>query len=473
MALGTETNTPDADVQRLSYKDFAGPKLAWLVSFHQRTLMKNSDPQMSPGSNESLAACVGLDWADEKHAVVLQATDSQIKEHATLEHTPEALSDWVAQLHQRFAGGKIAVILEQSRGSLLYALLPHAHLVLYPINPQMAAKFRKAFYPSGAKTDPLDAELLLQILLQHRDRLKAWQPDEPITRQLQLLVEARRRFIADRVRLSNRLENALKSYFPQALQLAGESLTTAMACAFLQKWPTLEAVQKAGAQRLRKFYYGQHSRAEELIQQRLLLLAQAKPLTTDAAVVSAQSLLVKSVAHELAALPAILAEYDQQIATLFAAHADCGIWDSFPGAGAALAPRLAAAWGTQRDRFESSDAMAAYSGIAPVKQASGRSVWIHMRWACPKFLRQTFHELARTSLCFCVGAQCYYQMQLQRGKGRHAAYRALAFKWQRIMWRCWRDRVPYDDTKYVECLKRDNNELYTRIIAFQSAQVGA
>ena len=435
--------------------------------------MNNSDPQIRPSTNESFAAFVGLDWADEKHAVVLLAADSQIKEHTTLEHTPEALSDWVARLHQRFAGGKIAIILEQSRGSLLYALLPHAHLVLYPINPPMAAKFRKAFYPSGAKTDPLDAELLLQILLQHRDRLKAWQPDEPVTRQLQLLVEARRRFVADRVRLSNRLENALKSYFPQALQLVGQSLTTPMACAFLQKWPTLEAVQKAGPQRLRKFYYGQHSRAEELIRQRLQLLVQAKPLTTDAAVVAAQSLLVKSVARELMALPAILTEYDQQIAALFATHADHGIWDSFPGAGAALAPRLAAAWGTQRDRFESSYAMAAYSGIAPVKQASGRSVWIHMRWACPKFLRQTFHELARTSLAFCVWAQCYYQMQLQRGKGRQAAFRALAFKWQRIMWRCWQDRVPYDDTKYVESLKRNNNELYTRVIASQSAPQGA
>jgi len=52
-------------------------------------------------------------------------------------------------------------------------------------------------------------------------------------------------------------------------------------------------------------------------------------------------------------------EYDQQIAGLFAAHADFKIWDSFPGAGAALAPRLAAAWGTQQERFESSDAMAA------------------------------------------------------------------------------------------------------------------
>lgn len=422
----------------------------------------NSNLQIT---NESFAAFVGLDWADEKHAVVLMAADGQIKEPTTLEHTPEALSDWVAQLHQRFAGGKIAIILEQSRGSLLYALLPHAHLVLYPINPQMAAKFRKAFYPSGTKTDPLDADLLLQILLQHRDRLKAWQPDEPVTRQLQLLVEARRRFVADRVRLSNRLENALKTYFPQALQLAGESLTTPMASAFLQKWPTLQAVQKAGAQRVRKFYYGQHSRAEDLIQRRLQLLAEAKPLTTDAAVIAAQSLLVKSVARELAALPAILAEYDRQIATLFAAHADYDIWNSFPGAGEALAPRLAAAWGTQRDRFDSGTAMAAYSGIAPVKQASGKTVWIHMRWACPKFLRQTFHELARTSLAFCVWAKCYYQMQLQRGKGRHAAFRALAFKWQRIMWRCWQNHTPYDDTKYVESLKRDSNELYARVLA--------
>jgi transposase len=434
--------------------------------------MNHSETQIRSHTNEPFAAFIGLDWADEKHAVVLQAAGSQTKEHTTLEHTPEALSDWVAQLHQRFAGGKIAIILEQSWGSLLYALLPHAHLVLYPINPQMAAKFRKAFYPSGAKDDPLDADLLLEILLQHRDRLKAWQPDEPVTRQLQLLVEARRRFVADRVRLSNRLEHALKSYFPQALQLVGESLTTPMACAFLQRWPTLAAVQKAGVQRLRKFYYGQHSRAEDLIQQRLQLLAQAKPLTTDAAVVAAQSLLVKSVARELAALPAILAEYDQQIATLFAAQADQEIWDSFPGAGPALAPRLAAAWGTQRERFESSDAMAAYSGIAPVKQASGRSVWIHMRWACPRFLRQTFHELARTSLPFCVWAQCYYQMQLQRGKGRHAAFRALAFKWQRIMWRCWQDHMPYNDGKYVESLKRDNHELYSRIINSQPKPTG-
>jgi hypothetical protein len=88
-----------------------------------------------------------------------------------------------------------------------------------------------------------------------------------------------------------------------------------------------------------------------------------------------------------------------------------------------------------------------------------------MRWACPKFLRQTFHEMAKCSLQRCAWALCYYRMQIERGKGHHAAIRALAFKWQRIMWRCWQDRAPYDDAKYVASLKRSASDLYARLSA--------
>lgn len=64
-----------------------------------------------------------------------------------------------------------------------------------------------------------------------------------VNRQRQLLVEGGRRFVAERVRLSKRLENALKSYFSQTLQLVGEWLTKPVASAFLEKWPTWQAVQ--------------------------------------------------------------------------------------------------------------------------------------------------------------------------------------------------------------------------------------
>ena len=109
--------------------------------------------------------------------------------------------------------------------------------------------------------------------------------------------------------------------------------------------------------------------------------------------------------------------------------------------------------------------MSCYRGIAPVKAASGKSIWIHMRWACPKFVRQSFHEMARTSLRSCAWAQCYYQQQIERGHGRHAAIRALAFKWQRIMWRCWQQRVPYEDAHYVQSLQRSASPLYARLLA--------
>lgn len=436
-------------------------------------MTKQSQPstsaaQASTAQTEPVfAAFVAIDWADEKHAVVLRAAGQPTNERTTLAQTPEALSEWVAGLRQRFPDGPIAVILEQKRGALLYALQPHEHLVLYPINPQMSAAFRQAFYPSGAKNDPADADLQLDILLQHRDRLRAWHPEEPTTRQLTLMVEARRRFIADQVRLSNRQRQALKTYFPQALELVGDELTSPMACAFLQKWPTLEAVQKAKPAVLRSFYYAHHSRSNDLISRRLELVAKAKPLTTDSAIVAAQSLLVQCVARELAALNPVVALYDKQIAELYAQHSDFPIWDSFPGVGKVFGPRLAAAWGTQRERFAKAADMSCYSGIAPVREESGKGLWIHMRWACPKFLRQTFHEMAKASMNFCLWARCYYQMQIQAGKGHQAAIRALAFKWQRIMCRCWKQHTPYDDATFIESLRRGGSELYARIRAAQ------
>jgi transposase len=439
-----------------------------MMQIHRQTPLPPPPPP--PPAEPTYAALVAIDWADQKHTLVLRATGSATKESRPVEHTPEALSDWVAALRARFPGGQIALILEPSRGALINALMPHDHLDLYPINPRMSAKFREAFYPSKSKNDPLDTDRMLDILAHHRDRLTVGRPDEETTRQLPLLVEARRTLVADQVDLSNRLTSTLKSYFPQALVLAGEDLTSTMACAFIQKWNTLESVQKVKDNILRSFYYGHPCRAEDPIKARLQWRAQAQPLTPDPAVIAAQSLRARTLAAQLAVLPKLLAEYDRQIARLFAQHIDYAIWDSFPGAGPVLAPRLAAAWGTQRDRFEASQAMSRSSGIAPVKEASGQREWIHFRLGCPKFLRQTFHEMAFHSLKFCVWAACDYQLQRERGKGHHAAIRALAFKWQRIRWRCWQDKTPYDEAQYLTRLQRTSATLYARIMAVKPGE---
>ena len=120
------------------------------------------------------AAFVGIDWADAEHAVCLLAGDAA--EHATVAQAADALDQWVAALRQRFGGRPVAICLEQSRGALLYALMKYDGLVLFPLNPKQLAKYREAFYPSGAKDDPTDAELLACFVREHHARLRAWRP---------------------------------------------------------------------------------------------------------------------------------------------------------------------------------------------------------------------------------------------------------------------------------------------------------
>ena len=119
-----------------------------------------------------------------------------------------------------------------------------------------------------------------------------------------------------------------------------------------------------------------------------------------------------------------------------------------------MVPRLIAAFGTQRDRFATASQMQCYSGIAPVTASSGKHKWVHWRWACPKFLRQTFHEWAWLSTRTSERARAYYDQLRAQGKSHHAAVRALAFKWLRILFRCWKDHQPYQESRFLESLQK-------------------
>lgn len=407
-------------------------------------------------SNEAnvpnLAAFVALDWADRKHVWALRAADSDRVEHGELENTPEAVETWAAGLAQRF-GGPVAVALEQARGALLFMLTKYEHLLLYPVHPATLASYRAAFSPSGAKDDPTDADLLLDLLVHHRDRLRPWQPDTVETRTLQFLVEHRRRMVDEKTRQSNRLTDQLKLYFPQILAWF-DQVDSPLVGDLLERWPTLEQLQKARPATLREFFSQHNCRSAELIEQRLEQIRKATPATRDQAVIQSSVIGVRVLVDLIATLRKGIAEMQRQIASLFANHPDFAVFNSLPGAGPALAPRLLAALGTQRDRYGSGHQIQCYSGIAPVLERSGHSEWTHVRRACPKFLRQTFHEWASHSIGSSQWAREYYQHQRAKSKSHHAAVRALAFKWIRILYRCWKDRTPYDEARYLDTLRR-------------------
>lgn len=127
-------------------------------------------------------------------------------------------------------------------------LTKYKHLVIFPSHPATLANYRKSFRPSGAKGDPNDAGLLLDLLTRHRERLRRINPDTTETRTLRFLVEERRKLVNERIRFSQRLNSHLKLYFPQVLNWFC-NIGSQIAEEFLERWPTLEAVQRAKAKR--------------------------------------------------------------------------------------------------------------------------------------------------------------------------------------------------------------------------------
>jgi transposase len=417
-------------------------------------------------TSTAYVAFVGLDWADRSHQVCVRAASSERDEQSVLKHDPLALHAWACGLRARFPQGKIAVALEQSKGPLIYALSMHEHLELFPLNPAMLAKYREAATAaSGTKDDPLDASLACELVRIHRDWLRPLSVVPAEVRELQLWVEMRRAIVDQRSALCNQLTAALKAYFPQALELIGNDIGAPLAGAFLQRWPTLAAVQHARPETLRHFYQVHQVRSAERIAERLQLVKTTVALTDDPAVLAVYPVQVAVVLAQLAALAPAIADFDERIAACFARQADGALFATLPGAGPQLAPRLLVAFGPDRTRYASAQALQQYSGVAPVRKQSGQTKVTHWRWHCPKFLRQSFHEFAGCSVPRSRWAKAYYESQIERGKPRHRVLRALAFKWQRILFRCWQTGQPYDEERYLAALRQRGSPLVARIEA--------
>ena len=409
--------------------------------------------------NKDYAALVAIDWGDKTHAFAWQKTGEAQIRRGTLNSSPEELYAWLEQLREACAGAPVALAVEAGRNSLLHALLEHPWLTIYPVHPATSARFRLAFAPSGAKDDIPDAVTILDLLRQHRDRLEPLVLDTPAIRELASLVEQRRGAVDERTALVNQLNSLLKSSFPQALSLAGENLAAPLALAFLRRFPTLQAVKKVGATKLRAFYLSHRVRSASCVTNRLALLDGARPLTSDPAILRPAALELKRLVDLLELASRHIAAYDAAIAAAFAAHPKAVLFAALPGAGPVLAPRLLVTFGERKERYPNAASLQKYAGVAPVRERSQGRLWVHWRWNAPKFLRQSLVEWAGQTVPRCSWAKAYYLRQAAAGKGHHAILRALAFKWVRILWRCWYDNVPYDESRYLAALAKRGSPL--------------
>jgi len=414
-------------------------------------------------TTDSYVAYIGIDWADRKHDIALYDCASDSWQESVIPSRPQDLLDWVNLLRARYGEGRIAVAMEQKRGPLLYALCQYENLVLFPINPRTVANYRKAFQPSRAKSDPVDARLLVELMPKHPDKLERWVAGCPQTRALRQWVESRRMLVGEKVRLTNRITASLKSYFPQVLDWF-EDKDTLVFCEFIEQFSEVQMAQAATPQQLTQFFHAHKVTRKSTIARRIQQIQQAgPPLTPDEAIVVPAQALTLALVALLKVIIQQLTHFNDTIAQLFEAIPDAPLFAELPGAGPHLAPRLLVAFGEDRSRFASAQAFMSYIGIAPVKEESGKKRWVHWRWSCPIFLRQTFVEWVNQARRFSTWSQVFYEQQKQAGKSHQKAIRALAYKWGRILWRCWQDNTPYDEEKYVAALRRKQSPLAKRL----------
>lgn len=419
---------------------------------------------MNAEIKNSFTAFVGIDWSDTKHDICIQSATSDEREFACIQHQVADIEQWALGLHKRF-GGAIAIAIELVKGPLVYALQKYDFLVIFPIHPATLAKYRQAFSPSGAKDDPTDAELALDLLLHHPDRFVPLRPASVEMRMLTTLVEQRRHLVNERTRITNRLRATLKQYYPQALHWFPRGVDTVLFCDFITRWPTLKQVQSARKNTLMTFFHEHRLWRTQLLEKRLQSIQDAKPLTEDEAVIRPYQLQALVLIEQLRLVLQSIRRFDEEIDRVAEQHADIALFRSLPGAGPSLAPRLLVAFGEQRDRFANAAELQKYSGIAPVMERSGKKTWVHWRLQCPTFLRQTFVEWAAQTINKSYWAGAYYQQQRDKGCRRQVALRALAFKWIRIVYRCWQTNTPYDESTYLKALERRGSPLLHRVAA--------
>jgi transposase len=381
----------------------------------------------------------GFDWAKDHHDVLVLDGAGKIVTEFRFDHSAEG---WACCRQKLTAFPLLAVAIESGHNAGIERLVTLGYRV-YPVHPRSSKSYRTRKQPSGTKTDHIDCWALADALRLEGESWHVQTTPEPLVQQLRLLCRDEVTLIEQRTALVNQLQQALYEYYPAALE-AFDDWCAPSAWAFVEIFPTPQALAQAGRRRWETFLHTHKLFHPQMNQKRLVIFAKADQFCGHEAVTAAKSALAVALAKMLHTLERQLARYRTLIEERFQQHPDHAIFASLPGAGPKMAPRLLSELLALRSLAEHPQALQCLAGMAPVSYQSGKVSVVYLRRQCNRPLRHTVHLWADLSRHYCDWAQIYYATHRQKGQSHACALRCLGMRWLKILAAMIRNQTPYD-----------------------------
>jgi len=387
---------------------------------------------------------LGIDWSENQHDAIFQNEAGAQVLGMCIPHSLEGfekLEDARRQLG--VSAAECVVGLETAHNLLVDFLWSQGYEQLYVLPPNQVKSNQGRRRQSGARDDPVDADLIAEIVRTDRHRLYPWHPGSSLLQQMRAKVGEVRFLTQEIVRLTNRLRAVLLRYYPAAVQVFS-SLDTQIALAFLQAYPHPQAAAQLDWATFQQFAHQQHYPQPHKLMTCFTRLHHPYPLATEATRLAYQDeavLLAGVLTHLVKGKSCQL----RQLQQLYEQHPDRAIFDSLPAAGTLLSAGLLVKFGEDRQRFPKPELVQALAGTCPVTRQSGKTRRVHFRKACDTEFRFLAVTWARGTVNESLWATDYYLRILPHCRSEQHAYRCLANRWLQVLWRLWYDHVEYDE----------------------------
>jgi transposase len=389
--------------------------------------------------------CAGVDWASEKHDVLVADEVGERVLAATFAHDERGLT----ALCNTLVRLEVELVAIERPDGLLIEWLLDAGLRVMAIHPNQVHAARARFRTSGGKSDRFDAFVLCELARTDSHRFRVLIPDSDETKALRALSRAREDLVQTRVQLANQLRAELERFWPGAAVIFAD-IDSPIGLAFLERYPSPVDARGLGEKRLAAFLsrhgYSGRGKPPEL----LAKLHNAPQGRAGEAETEARRAIVLALVVALRPIVAKITELTSEIAHRVRVHPDGQIFLSLfrDPKSVVCAASLLAEIGDCRERYATAEALAADAGMSPVAVESGKRKVACFRWGCDKRLRDATSTLADATRHWHPWAADHYARARARGHDHPRAIRTLGRAWCRVVWRCWQDGVPYDPARH-------------------------